>query len=143
MIDLLTVIERIQDKTKYTTSYNILQAQDILPNTQEQSELPIIYVGYATVDSKNPNIPLEYTIFNTNGEDLVQSFEIQTICNILEFREIWITLYNSLIGWNPIEEEIYHSGFTYSQGGKMGFSNERLFWVDIWKIGFPTNKVLI
>jgi len=139
MIDESTVITRINAITGYTT----VRAEDILDNWQTSAELPIIYVGYATIDSKQPNIPLESSIFNTNGENLVQSFEVNIVTSNTNFRANWIALYNALIGWNPIPDEVYHSGFTYAQGGKMGRSNGKIWHVDIWRIGFPTNHVLV
>ena len=139
MIDESTVITRINAITGYTT----VRAEDVLDNWQTSAELPIIYVGYATIDSKQPNIPLESSIFNTNGENLVQSFEVNIVTSNTNFRANWIALYNALIGWNPIPDEVYHSGFTYAQGGKMGRSNGKIWHVDIWRIGFPTNHVLV
>lgn len=138
MIDESTVISRINTITGYTA----VRAEDILENWQAASALPIIYVGYATIDSKQPNVPLESSIFNTNGEDLVQSFEINIVTSDTNFRANWIAVYNALIGWNPIADEVYHSGFTYAQGGKMGRSNGKIWHTDIWRIGFPTNHVL-
>ena len=139
MIAETTIVTRINDITGYTTRV----AEDILANWQDISELPIVYVSYATIDSKQPNVPLESSIFNTNGEDLVQTFEINIVSIPSDFRAVWIAIYNALIGWNPIPEEVYHSGFTYAQGGKMGRSNNKLWHVDLWRIGFPTNHVLI
>lgn len=138
MIDINAFVSFLQANV----SYDIRLAKEVQVNMLDDYELPAVFVGYAAVDSKDPNIPLESTIFNTNGEDLVQSFEIQIVCNMTDFRSIWVNLYNALIGKNLIPTEVYHTGFTYSQGGRMGLSNGRFWWVDIWKIGFPTNKVL-
>lgn len=139
MIAVETIITRLQSQTSYT----IQVAKDILPNLQEATDLPIVYVGYGTIDSKEPNVPLESTIFNTNGENLVQSFELHIVCAVSDFRAVWINIYNALLGWNPIATEIYHSGFTFAQGGKMGLSNNKLWDVSIWRIGFPTSTQLI
>ena len=139
MIDESTIVTYLQTETTYT----IELAGDILANWQDTADLPIVYVSYATIDSKQPNVPLESSIFNTNGEDLVQTFEINIVSVPGDFRAVWIAIYNALIGWNPIPDEVYHSGFTYAQGGKMGRSNNKLWHVDLWRIGFPTNHVLI
>lgn len=138
MIDIQTVI----DYLTLNTPYRVEAAKDTLPNYQDIVDLPVVYVGYATIDSKNPKAPIEHSLFNTNGEDLVQGFEIHIVCQIANFSAIWVTLYKVLIGWNPEFTEKYHSGFTYAQGGKMGLSNSKFWHVDIWKIGFPTNLKL-
>lgn len=139
MIDLQTVINRLTS----TTSYTIVPTKTKEPDLQDITALPIVFVGYGTIRSKNPNSPIEHSIFNTAGEDLVQSFELQTVCEIAQFNAIWKTLYATLIGYNPIPTEQYHTGFTYSHGGVMGIANNRLWNIDMWNIGFPTNIPLI
>lgn len=139
MIDEQTVVTYLTQQL----AYSIELAEDILPNWQDIIQLPSIFVGYAAIDSRFPNVPTESSLFNTNGENLVQSFEIQIVSTRDVFRSTWIEVYNALIGWNPIEAEAYHSGFTYAQGGKMGRSHNKIWHVDIWRIGFPTNHVLV
>lgn len=139
MIDEQTVVDYIKAQTSYT---HVSLAEDTIPNLQDIVDLPQIFAGYASIDSKDPNVPIEHTLFNTNGEDLVQTFEIHIISSRAAFRATWITLYNTLIGWNPIPLEKYHSGFTYAFGGKMGRSHGKIIHVDAWRIGFPTNYIL-
>lgn len=138
MIDIQVVLDYLALNTPYRVEF----AKDTLPNFQDIVDLPVIFVGYATIDSKNPRAPIEHSLFNTNGEDLVQAFEIHIVCQTASFSTIWKNVYTKLIGWNPDYTEKYHSGFTYSQGGKMGLSNSKFWHVDIWKIGFPTNSKL-
>jgi hypothetical protein len=125
-----------------TKDYIIEVAENVLENWQETDELPIIYVGYATLDSKFPNQPIESTIFNRHGENIVQTFELHIVCASADFRDTWVDLYNALIGENPEPSEKIHSGFTYAQGGKMGRSNGKIYHIDLWRIGFPTNRKL-
>ena len=139
MIAVETVIAKLDADLTYT----VQMAKDVLPNWQDLTALPIIFVGYHSIDCKEPNVPLESTIFNTNGENLVQNFEIHIVCSVSAFRTVWINVYKSLIGWNPVATEIYHSGFTFAQGGKMGISNSKLWDVSVWRIGFPTNQGLV
>ena len=140
MIDLDTVITQISS----TTGYDVFPSKDVQPNDQNVSDAPTVFVGYSTIDSKFPNVAYELTRTTMEGEDLVQGFEIQTVCNITDFRSIWINIYKSLVGWNPDEVERQHTTFTYSQGGRMSNSSgSRFWWVDIYKIGFPTSKPLI
>ena len=133
MIDVQTLIAKLDADTSYT----ITAAKYREPEFQEVTELPIIYVGYNGISSKDPHSPVEKTIFNSVGEDLVQSFEIQIVCEVANFSGIWKTIYATLIGYNPVESEKYHSGFTYARGGVMGLSNGKLWHVDVWNIGFP------
>lgn len=129
-------------KTKLlTTGYEVQFARDREVDLQEQVDLPIIYIGYASIDSKNPTSPVEHDFLNLHGEDLVQSFHIQIVCAANQLATIWKSLHSTLVGWNPTPGEQYHSGFTYSQGGMMGLSNSKLWWLDVWKIGFPTVNV--
>ena len=137
MIDVQTVIDYI----KANTTFDVQLAQDIQPNLQETFALPQVFVGYSTIKSKFPNQIRELDVLNSNGEDLVQAFEIQIVCEQSNFRAIWITLFKLLITWNPIPTEIMHTGFTYQLGGKMG-SNVRFWWTDVYVIGFPTGLSL-
>lgn len=137
MISLDTIKTRLQAETSYTIAF----ARDREVDLQEQLELPIIYIGYANIDSKNPTSPIEHDLYNLHGEDLVQSFHIQIVSINTDFSTVWKTIYTKLVGWNPVVGEQYHSGFTYSQGGIMGLSNSKLWWIDVWKIGFPTLHV--
>ena len=141
MIDVNIIITKLQADTAYT----IEPAREKEPNLQDLSELPIIFVGYASIDSKNPNAPIEHDIYNTYGEDLVQSFDIFTVCTIAELPVIWKTIYKSLIGYTPtlsISGTAATSGFTYAQGGLIGLSNGKLWHIDRWRIGFPTVPTL-
>lgn len=137
MINVQTII----DKLKTDTTYTIELARVREPELQEAITLPIIYVGYASIDSKNPSAPQELTMLNSHGEDLVQSFDIQIVCKGTALPTIWKAVYSALIGYNPVPNEAMHSGFTYSQGGVMGLANGNLWWVDRWRIGFPIVNV--
>lgn len=137
MINVQTII----DKLKADTTYTIELARVREPELQEAITLPIIYVGYASIDSKNPSAPQELTMLNSHGEDLVQSFDIQIVCKGTALPTIWKAVYSALIGYNPVPNEAMHSGFTYSQGGVMGLANGNLWWVDRWRIGFPIVNV--
>ena len=55
MISLDTLVTRLA-----LTGYTVKLSRGKEIDLQEQTELPIIYVGYHTIDSKNPNQPLAY-----------------------------------------------------------------------------------
>jgi hypothetical protein len=129
-----------------TTGYSIEYTRDKEPNTQELLSLPVVYVGYASLDSTNPNAPIAYDLFNLHGEDLVQSFDVLTVCEVENLHTVWRKLYSSLIGKHPtlsLSSTASTSGLTYAQGGVIGLSNGKLWWLDRWKIGFPTTNVLL
>lgn len=129
-----------------TTGYTVEYARDKEPNTQELGILPIVYVGYSSLDSTNPNAPIAYDLFNLHGEDLVQSFDVLTVCEVANLPVIWRKLYSACIGKHPtlsLSSTASTSGLTYAQGGVIGLSNSKLWWLDRWKIGFPTTNVLL
>ena len=137
MIDLTLVKNRLAE-----TGITVQFARDKEVDLQELSKLPIIYVGYNNIDSMNPNLPLALDSYSLQGEDLVQSFTIQLVCEQSNFPIHWKAIYKKLIGWNPNPNEALHTSFNYVQGGVMGLSNSKFYWVDIWRIGFPTNSIL-
>lgn len=132
MIDLNVIITRLQQ----TTDYTIVPARAKEPELT--GNLPILYIGYRTIDSKNPRDAIAYDVYNLHGEDLLQSFDIQIACKQVDLPIIWMNVYKQLIGWNPKPNEAIHSSFTYERGGMMGLSNDSCFWLDRWIIGFPT-----
>jgi hypothetical protein len=137
MITLDTLKTRLD-----TTGYTVQFARDREVDLQELTDLPIIYIGYNNIDNKNPNQPIAYDTYDLNGENLVQNFTIQLVCQQAEFSTIWKAVYKKLIGWNPVVANSIHTSFTYVQGGVMGLSNSKFYWVDIWRIGFPTTSIL-
>lgn len=140
MLDVQLVIDKIKSFPA-TSLYTVEHSRIKEPALTELSNLPIIYVGYHSIDSKNPTVPIEHDLFNQHGEDLVQTFEIQIVCEVQTFSTIWKNVYKSLIGWHPDVVELQHTGMTYAQGGVMGLENSRLWNLDRWKIGFPTVNV--
>lgn len=136
MIDIALLKTQLE-----TAGYPVQYSRSKEPVLQELTDLPIIYLGYSTIDSKHPSSPIEYSLLNQHGEDLVQSFSIQIVCEQTMLSTIWKTIHPVLIGWNPNPNEAYRSGLTYSQGGVVGIENSRIWWVDIWRLGFPTVNV--
>jgi hypothetical protein len=137
MIDIDDVITLIRAGTGLAAA-QVVRAKETEDNLMPSVELPMIYVGFATIESKNPNAPIEHNVFNTRGEDLVQSFDIVLACEETTLVANWIMLYKSLIGKNPNVAERLHTGLTYSQGGKMRISNGKIWHIDRWRLGFPT-----
>jgi hypothetical protein len=140
MIDIQQVIDRIKTQPS-SSSYTVEHVRVKEPILTDLTSLPIIYVGYFAVDAKNPTVPIEHDLFNQHGEDLVQTVEVQIVCEEINFSTVWKNIYKSLIGWHPNILELTHTGLTYSQGGVMGIENGRLWWLDRWKVGFPTVNV--
>jgi hypothetical protein len=137
MIDISTLISRLQA----TTAYTVTHARAKEPDLTDADNLPIIYIGYSSVTSKNPSAPIEHDLYNMYGEDLVQSFDIHIVCKQADLVTIWKNVYKNLIGYYPVATEESHTGLTYSQGGVVGISNDNLWWLDRYNIGFPTVAV--
>jgi hypothetical protein len=137
MIDIDDVIALIIAGTGLSST-QVVRAKETEDNLLPHIVLPMVYVGFATIESKNPNAPIEHNVFNTYGEDLVQSFDIVLACDETTLAANWRMLYKSLIGKNPTPTERLHTGLTYSQGGKMRISNGKIWHIDRWRLGFPT-----
>jgi len=104
----------------------------------EEYAPPKIFVGYGNVSSRNPTAPIDFDIYDAHGENLVQYFDIQVVCNRSDLPTVWKAVYAALIGKNPIPLETDRSGFTLAESGPMGFSNSSIWWISRWIIGFPT-----
>ena len=124
-------------------TYTILPARERQIVLSDLSELPLIYVGYATIDSMDANTPTATGYFLHHGEDLIQSFDVHICCETSFFRTVWINVYRELIGYNPNEPAKNTAGLSYSQGGMMGLEDNKMWWMDRWRINFPTTNVLI
>lgn len=139
MIDQSTLITRLDAQLSYT----IRPAREKQIVLSELTELPIIYVGYATIDSMDANTPTATGYFLHHGEDLIQSFDIHICTTVANFRTVWINTYRALIGYNPNTLAKNTSGLSYSQGGLMGLEDSKMWWMDRWRINFPTTNVEI
>jgi hypothetical protein len=137
MIDLSVIKTRLEE-TGHTVRYAVNKDIDL----EEPTALPIIYIGYNNIDRERANLALALDSYSTNGENLIQSFTIQLLCTQTTFPVLWKEVYKKLYQWNPIGSEAQHTTFTYFQGGVMGLSNDKFYWVDIWRVGFPTNTIL-
>ena len=129
-----------------TTGYDVQYARDKEPNIQELTALPTVFVGYSSIDATNPNAPIAYDLFNAHGEDLVQTFDVLIACETANLPVVWRNVYTSLIGKHPtlsLSSTASTSGLTYGQGGVIGLSNGKLWWIDRYRIGFPTTNVLL
>lgn len=142
MIDTNDVIALIISGTVGTstalTNANVVRAKELEQNLQPTAALPMVFVGYATIRSKHPEAPIERPVFNTYGEDLVQSIDVVLMCPETQLVQLWTNIYAALIGQNPNPAERMHTGFTYNQGGKVALTNGKMVWIDRWNIGFPT-----
>lgn len=142
MVSLETLINYLRSSPELE-KYVIEPARIKEPVLTELEDLPVIYIGYESIDSENPTTPLANDLYNQHGEDLFQTFQVQICAESCKFPIVWKEVYRALIGWHPDVIELQHTGFTYRQGGVMGIENSRLWWVDRWTIGFPLTNVEI
>lgn len=139
MTSTASIIALLQPVIAQLTAIGILNTI-IEPANQDKPDLnttTVIYVGYAGISSINPNQAKEHDLYNRAGQDLSQDFDIQIVCLEANLPIIWPYIYNALIGQHPLPQYAEHSGLTYVQGGPMGLSNENIWHVDRWSIGFP------
>jgi len=142
MINISYIIGLIDAATTYTVASARAKEPDLL----EFSTLPVVFVGYSSIDSASPTSPMEHDLYSMAGDDLVQSFDIQIICAQADLPTIWKAVYTCLVGQHPtptVSGLASTSGLTYSQGGMIGLANDRVFWLDRWRIGFPTTNASI
>ena len=135
MYDIASIITHLQNNTNYT----INQAKTKEPVLSSIESLPIIYVGYGSLDSRNPTTPVRSDIIAEHGEDLTQSFELQINCMVEDLHTVHSVVFRQLIGKNFSSEYAdQQSGFAYKQGGVIGLENGRIWWLDIWHLAYPT-----
>ena len=138
MYDIVHIINLINDTTKYKADY----LRDKQPTLTEAIDLPIIGVGFYDLNSKSPTTPAAMEFYQMTGENLVQGFDVQIICEQKDLVVIWREVFKALVGTNeePIDEQF--SGLTYASGGVIGFDNGRINWLDRYRIDFPTINVI-
>jgi hypothetical protein len=120
------------------TSYSIELTKPKEVELPEGSVSPRILVAYADIVSKNPTAPIEHDLYDLHGEDLIQRFSVQFICNRSDLPDVWRDVYAALIGKNPQPLEVTRSGLSLQESFPRGFSNTVVHWHSTWIIGFPT-----
>ena len=133
------IIQLIKDGTSYKTAYGKERDYNLLEN----AEMNVIYVGYSTIYNKTPTRTVEYSFYNSHGEDLVQSFDVSIVCLRKDIPKIWGDCFRALIGKNPIPAEADRGGLTLAESGPMGFTNNAVWWLNRWNIGFPTVYTIV
>lgn len=135
MYDIADIISQLQTATTYT----IKRAKSKEPITFTEGDLPIIYVGFRSLDSESPTTPISQDLYDEHGTDLVQTFDIHINCMEENLPTIHRALYAALVGKNfgPSGSD-QQSGFAYKQGGVIGLENGTIWWIDVWHIGYPS-----
>jgi len=138
MYDIADVITLIQ-----TTGYTVERAKAKEPILSELTSLPIVYVGFRGIDSRNPTTPESFSNYEQNGENLIQTFDVQIVCDEIQLPVIWRKVYKSLAGKStqPLEEQF--SALTYQKGGVLGLENGRMWHLDRWGVQFPSANPFI
>jgi hypothetical protein len=96
------------------------------------------YVGYGEIIGKHGNYPTEADIFEDQGEDLIQSFDVMFVCKRADVKSFFDAMFKTMIGVNPIPEETSRSGFKLTHSGPLGYNSEYIYWYSKWVLGFPT-----
>lgn len=138
MINIELVKTRLEAETLYTVELG--RHREIV--LQELAELPILYINYATVESKSPNAAVEASAYNLNGEDLVQFIDVEICTEVENLHTDFLKVNKALAGWTPIEHELDHIAFSLAQGGVIGEDNTRIRWLSRYRTGFPTLNIL-
>lgn len=140
MIDIQVVVDRLKSQLSYTVELS----RDTEINTQDLSTLPIIYVGYASLDTKNPNAAIALSYLDENGEDMVQTFDLKIVSTIADLSVVVRNVHKAINGFTPIPSDntSFTSCFSFAQGGVIGLSNGKIWWVSRYRIGMPTINVI-
>lgn len=131
-------VKLLIDLAKVSTSFEVKRSKQKQIVLQEEKVLPIVYVGYGTIDSENPTLAQREPIINQFGQDLVQDFDVQIVCMEEDLPRIWNKLYQNIVGKNLQPLESQSTGFSYKQGGVLGLDNGRIWHLDRWSLAFPT-----
>ncbi len=123
------------------TGYNVTEHPDTQFDIYKEFDerLPIIYVGYSSIDSRIPNGLQVYTFLDLHGEELTQSFDIHIVCNKEELPQLFKDTHKALVGKIPSGTIV--DGTTvlnFAQGGLIGKNNGTVHWLNRYRIGFPT-----
>lgn len=112
------------------TQYNVFGENDV--------RLPVVYVGYANIDSNtNPN-DVNFNYLNLYGENETQFFDIQIVCEKADLVDIRIATHQALVGKLPVGQVQDTTVLQHHQGGLIGKNNGIIHWLDRYKIKFPT-----
>ena len=139
-------IQVLIDRLKSQLSYDIQPSREIQPIPLNVSDPTVIYVGYHSMTSKNPNAPIDLMLFNAHGEDIEQLFDIHIDTTIENLPTVWRAIYTAITDYTPIgliSSQASVSGFCYTQSGLVGLTNGRIVWLDRWRIGFPSATPLV
>ena len=139
MTPISSVISFVKSKNP---SYTVREARAIENELPADNELPLITIGYGPIRCRTPEANIAYDFYNTNGEDIIQSFFITIACKVSDFHVVFTNIFKTLTGQNPIEGERPHTSYTYVNGEPAGLNNTTFWFWSEWKIGFPTNTLL-
>lgn len=138
MIDIQVVI----DKLNAETSYIIEEAKANEQEMPDETGKPKITVGYGPIRNSHPEVITTFDLYEKNGDDLVQSIYLKYICDVSNFRTVFINVYKILSSFNPNLPNDVNTGFCYVNGEPLGINNTTFWFVSEWKINFPTNTLL-
>ena len=122
------------------TGYNVEEFPDTEFDVYSviDTRLPIIYVGYATIDAEKTSLPLVYDLYHQHGENLIQHFDIRIVCNKEDLPTLFIAVHGALVGKVPAGQIQDTIGLTLAQSGLMGKNNGICHWLSRYRVALPT-----
>jgi hypothetical protein len=135
-------IETLFDYIESTTGYTIEFAKENEQELPEDLVLPKLTLGYGPIRRTRPESEFALGEYETQAENLIQSFYVKIICKQEDFRPAFIILYKALQSYNPSPSTYVGTSFNYVNGEPIGLSNGTFWYITEWKIGFPTNSIL-
>ena len=139
MFDLAILIDALRTETGWEVSW-AKETQPDLTAISVLRDAPRISVGALSI------LPVEEVSYA--GTTDPYSSELQEVNFVLSLHIIahpetldrhWRRLFNFLLGWSPYPgDEHQYSGLTYVKGDMLGITNGRAWWLDQWKLSFPT-----
>jgi hypothetical protein len=138
MISLSVLINKLETET----SYIIEEAKANEQEMPDELGKPKITIGYGPIRNSHPEVVTTFDLYEKNADDLVQSFYIKYICDVTDFRTVFINVYKILSSFNPNLPNDVNTGFCYVNGEPAGINNNTFWFISEWKINFPTNTLL-
>ena len=122
------------------TGYTIEETPDKQYDIHGENDirLPIVYVGYANIDSNISPNEVNFNYLNLHGENETQYFDVQIVCEKVDLVDIRIATHQALVGKLPVGQIQDTTVLQHNQGGLIGKNNGIIHWLDRYQIRFPT-----
>lgn len=138
MFDIQELITHVNNEVGLTCDW-AAETQPVIDNIEELQVNPKVFLGGWLLNRRSDILMTGSTDpYEQYGEDLTFTISVHLVTVQKNLYSDWTKLYKGLLGWTPYDaREKEFSGLTYSEGGMMGITNGRSWWLDKWVLSFP------